>query len=202
MLGPEEDAADTFAAIALLSVGSEFTHRAMLEAAISLKRAAEREHRTADEPVFFQQHRPNQQRAYSIMCLMFGSNPREFKDLAESAKLPQERQETCTYEFEQADDAWNRVLRPHMRGASSAVRSLLRRLLGSKSSDKSHELIEIRHLDAPGPLAPYRQLLVRSGMLEAVRETVFTHLCCRRKSPLKRSLVANPMLTGTQDRQL
>ena len=25
---------------------------------------------------------------------------------------------------------------------------------------------------APGPLAPYRQLLVRSGMLEAVRETV------------------------------
>jgi hypothetical protein len=172
MLGPEEDAADTFAAIALLSVGSEFTHRAMLDAAISLKRAAEREHRTADEPVFFQQHRPNQQRAYSIVCLMFGSNPREFKDLAESAKLPQERQETCTYEFEQADDAWNRVLRPHMRGASSAVRSLLRRLLGSKSSDKSHELIEIRHLDAPGPLAPYRQLLVRSGMLEAVRETV------------------------------
>jgi hypothetical protein len=52
MLGPEEDAADTFAAIALLSVGSEFTHRAMLDAAISLKRAAEREHRTADEPVF------------------------------------------------------------------------------------------------------------------------------------------------------
>jgi hypothetical protein len=172
MLGPEEDAADTFAAIALLTIGSEFTHRAMLDAASTLKRAAEREARTAPEPVFFQQHRPNQQRAYSIVCLMFGSNPHEFKDLAEWAKLPQEHQETCTYEFEQADDAWNRVLKPHMRGASSAARSLLRRLLGPKSADTSNDLIEIRYLDAPTPLASYRELLVRSGILEAVREKV------------------------------
>jgi Putative metallopeptidase len=172
MLGPEEDAADTFATIALLSVGSEFTHRAMLDAAISLKRAAEREARTAHEPVFFQQHRPNQQRAYSIVCLMFGSSPHEFKDLAEWAKLPEDRQETCTYEFEQADEAWNRVLKPHMRGLSSAARSLLGRLLGPTSADNSHDLIEIRYLDGPTPLAPYRELLIRSGILEAVREKV------------------------------
>jgi hypothetical protein len=172
MLGPEEDAADTFATVALLSVGSEFTHRAMLDAAISLTRAAEREARTGHELTLSQLHRPNEQRAYSIVCLMFGSNPREFKDLAEWARLPKERQETCTHEFEQADDAWNRVLKPHMRGPSSAARSLLRRLLGSNSPDDLHDPIDIHYLDAPTLLAPYRELLVRSGILEAVRQKV------------------------------
>jgi Putative metallopeptidase len=192
MLGPEEDAADTFAAIALLSIGSEFTHRAMLDAAISLKLAAEREARTGHKPTFFQQHRPNQQRAYSIVCLMFGSNPRKFKDLAELAKLPEERQETCTYEFEQADAAWNRVLTPHMRGASSAARSLLGRLLGTNSADTSRELVEIRYLDAPPHLAPYRALLVRAGMLEAVRNKLLLPFALPTKIIMEAKVCSEP----------
>jgi hypothetical protein len=43
----------------------------------------------------YDEHGLDLQRAYQIVCLMVGSDPRAFSDIATRAKLPQERQESC-----------------------------------------------------------------------------------------------------------
>ena len=53
VLGREEDAADTFATLALLHVGSDFSRGAVLDAARGLMRIAQRDLMLGFKPVFF-----------------------------------------------------------------------------------------------------------------------------------------------------
>ena len=64
---------------------------------------------------------------------MVGSSPEEFRSVAERARLPPDRREECVVEFEQAQDAWLRLLRPHLRRAAGKP-SFLERLLRIKPS--------------------------------------------------------------------
>ncbi len=50
------------------------------------------------------------QRAYTVVCLMVGSNPGKFASLADAAKLPPERQMTCQDDYLNAKWSW--VLKP------------------------------------------------------------------------------------------
>src|SRR3954447_6610866 len=88
VLGREEDAADSFATLALLHVGTDFTHRVLVDAARGLLLIGEREMRMGVAPAFYDEHGLDQQRAYTIVCLMVGSNPAAFRDLAQRANLP------------------------------------------------------------------------------------------------------------------
>jgi hypothetical protein len=73
------------------------------------------------------EHGTDQQRGYQIACLLYGSDPQRYKQLAQDTGLPEERQETCTWEFEQNEAAWDQLLRPHIRaeGTSGAADSVL-----------------------------------------------------------------------------
>src|SRR5262249_8319941 len=64
---------------------------------------------------FYDEHGLDQQRAYQIVCLMVGSNPEKFKDLAEWVKLPQARQSSCVGDYSNAVYSWDTVLKPHRR---------------------------------------------------------------------------------------
>jgi hypothetical protein len=44
---------------------------------------------------FFDDHGLDKQRAYQIACLMVGSDPGAFTDLAKETGMPDGRQETC-----------------------------------------------------------------------------------------------------------
>ena len=115
VLGRMEDAADTFAALRLIRVGSDFSHRVLTEAAKGWFLADRRDQKTGNMAAFYDEHGLNQQRAYEIVCLMVGSDEDKFKDLAKETKLPEERQDTCAGDYSNAAYSWDLVLKPHRR---------------------------------------------------------------------------------------
>jgi hypothetical protein len=115
VLGKMEDAADTFAALRLLRVGSDFSHRVLTNAAKGWFFADRRDRASGDLVAFYDEHGLNQQRAYQIVCLMVGSDDEKFKDLADETKLPEERRDSCAGDYSNVSYSWELVLRPHRR---------------------------------------------------------------------------------------
>jgi hypothetical protein len=200
VLGREEDAADSFAALALLHVGTDFTHSVLVDAAQGLMLLAARNARFGLRPAFYGEHGLDQQRAYTIVCLMVGSDPATFGDLAQRANLPTERQETCQIDFDQAKTSWLRLLGPHFRAAARP--SFWERLISPRQAKTSwlrllgphfraaarpsfwerlisprarlfglpESSVSINYGDAPAGSAPYRDMAKAVGLLDEVRD--------------------------------
>jgi hypothetical protein len=117
VLGREEDAADAYATLALLRMGSEFSHGVLVQAAKGWFLSAERDERQGTRLAFHDEHGLDRQRAYQIVCLMVGSDPEKFGDLADLVKMPDERQETCQGDYSNARYSWDLVLKSHRRTA-------------------------------------------------------------------------------------
>jgi hypothetical protein len=115
VLGREEDAADTFATVTLLKIGSAVTHRMLVEAAKGWFLSARRNEKEGITLAFYDEHGLDSQRAYWIVCLMVGSDPERFADLAEEVHLPETRRQTCVGDYSNASWSWNKVLEPHRR---------------------------------------------------------------------------------------
>jgi hypothetical protein len=133
-------------------------------------RVAQKDQMLGVKPVFFDAHGLDQQRAYQIVCLMVGSNPEEFRQVAERAGLPADRREECVYDFEQAEDAWVRLLKPHFRRAAGKPSFLERLLRIRPRSDDRQPVVAVMYGDAPPTLTSTRNALMRVGLLEAVRD--------------------------------
>ena len=115
VLGREEDAADLFATLALLKMGSAFSHGVLIQAAKGWFLSAERDESQGERLAFYDEHGLDRQRAYQIVCLMVGSDPEKFGDLADLVKMPDERQATCQGDYSNATYSWDLVLKPHRR---------------------------------------------------------------------------------------
>ena len=115
VLGKMEDAADTFAALRLIRLGSDFSHRVLINAAKGWFLADRRDQETGNKVAFYDEHGLNQQRANQIVCLMVGSDDEKFKDLAKETKLPEERQDSCAGDYSNVAYSWDLVLKPHRR---------------------------------------------------------------------------------------
>jgi hypothetical protein len=153
VLGRIEDAADTFAALRFIRIGSDFSHRVLTQAAKGWFMADRRDRDTGDKVAFYDEHQLNQQRAYAIVCLMVGSDADKFKDLATETKLPEQRQETCLGDFSNAAYSWDLLLKPHLR-----------------SPDQPKTKIDVVYDPAEGRNAHARQVLNSVGALETVAE--------------------------------
>src|SRR6202042_2660548 len=88
VLGKPEDAADSFAAVGLIRIGSTFTQRVLSDAAKGWFLNDRRDVATDATVAFYDEHGLDQQRAYQIVCFMVGSDDTKFKDLAAEVKLP------------------------------------------------------------------------------------------------------------------
>ena len=117
VLGKPEDAADSFAAVGLIRIGSTFTQRVLADAAKGWFLNDRRDVATDDTVAFYDEHGLDQQRAYQIVCFMVGSDDEKFKSLANEVKLPPERQDTCAGDYSNASWSWDQVLKPHVRAA-------------------------------------------------------------------------------------
>jgi hypothetical protein len=115
VLGREEDAADAFATVTLLKLGTAFSHRVLVEAAQGWFLSDKRDRWQRLTLTFYDAHGLDKQRAYQIVCLMVGSNPEQFGDLADETGLPEDRQQTCMGDYSNASWSWNKVLEPHRR---------------------------------------------------------------------------------------
>jgi hypothetical protein len=112
VLGREEDAADTFAALTMLKIGTSFSQHELAQAAKGWFLNDLRDQQTGEKPIYYDEHNLNQQRAYQILCLMVGSGPDKFKSLADEVKVPESRQRTCKRDFAKTSAAWGAVLMP------------------------------------------------------------------------------------------
>jgi hypothetical protein len=115
VLGREEDAADSFAIMNALKMGSKFSERVLMEAAKGLLLSAKRDRKEGNALAFYDEHGLDQQRAYNVICLMVGSNPEKYKQLAAETKLPEERQASCVYDWKNTAWSWNEMLQKHLR---------------------------------------------------------------------------------------
>ena len=101
VLGRMEDAADTFAVFMLLRMGSDFSHRALVDAAEGWFFAARRDQKTGQRVAYYSEHGLNEQRAYQIVCIMVGSDAEKFRDLADETNLPEDRRHTLSRRLQQ-----------------------------------------------------------------------------------------------------
>jgi len=115
VLGREEDAADSYAITALLRVGTDVTHDVLIQATKGwfLDDLCNRQEGIG--LAFYDEHGLDKQRAYQIVCLMVGSDPDKFSDLADKVKMPEGRQETCQGDYSNASWSWDAALKPHLR---------------------------------------------------------------------------------------
>jgi len=117
VLGREEDEADTFAAITMLKVGTGFSQRVLANASQGWFLHGRRDQQTGAKPLYYDEHDLSPQRAYQIVCLLVGSDPVTFKSLADDAKMPESRQQSCKRDYAKAMRSWDMVLAPYRRAA-------------------------------------------------------------------------------------
>ena len=152
VLGREEDAADSFAIVNALKMGSTFSERVLEEAAKGLALSAKRDKKEGNALAFYDEHGLDPQRAYNIVCFMYGSNPEKFKQLANNAKLPEERQKSCVYDYKNAAWSFDELLKMHLR-----------------APDQPKIEINIKYEDSKKYSAPLR-ILRAVGLLDMLAE--------------------------------
>ena len=109
VLGREEDAVDAFSTIFM----TEFVKRgdfALAGADFFYYLAGTHKLSEVD---FADEHSFDKQRAYSIACWVYGSNPSKYAYLR--SVLPAERRVRCPGEYAQLKKAWLGLLKPHVR---------------------------------------------------------------------------------------
>jgi hypothetical protein len=120
VLGREEDAADAFATVTMLEMKTEFTHRTLVNATKSWMISDLRSREGGENVVYYDAHGLDLQRAYNIICLMVGSDPDQFEDLANETNLPEDRQQTCAGDYSNASWSWDKALKPYLRSPEQA----------------------------------------------------------------------------------
>jgi hypothetical protein len=116
ILGREEDQADNFAIINLLRIGNKVSHRVLVEAAKGWFLSDRRDRRDGEPQVYFDEHGLDKQRAYNVVCLVYGADPANMTDLADETKLPKDRRDSCvTSDYPTISSSWMSVLASHRR---------------------------------------------------------------------------------------
>jgi len=124
VLGREEDAADSYAVTTLLRAGTDVSHDVLIYAAEGWFLGAIRDQKENIPLAFYDEHGMDKQRAYEIICLMVGSDPDKFSDLANMAKMPEDRQGSCAGDYSNATWSWETVLKTHLRAPDQPKQKL------------------------------------------------------------------------------
>jgi Putative metallopeptidase len=155
VLGREEDAADGYATLGALQCRTEMGRRVLVEAAKGWFMTAQRSRREGDKPSYYDRHGLEEQRAYQIVCLMVGSNPELFKDLADETDLPADRRRSCGWDYDTASRSWERALARHQRTA-----------------EQPKPRIEVIYGEGKGSLALFARIFSGTRFLETIVEQV------------------------------
>ena len=158
VLGREEDAVDQFAAVLLAPTEEDDdpeATRSLMDAMNGWFLSSQQ--RELDELEWWDEHGPDQQRAFHVACLLYGSDPDTFTEVADEVELPEARRETCPDSYASAMSGWASLLEPHLL------------------ADDTEPTHPVRVVYGPaGDFAAERALLKRSAILESIAEDVST----------------------------
>lgn len=113
VLGKEEDAADALATVMLIEFFEDGQEIALSAADLFDLESEDRD--VIGDEHFWGEHSLDEQRYFSTLCHVYGSNPDTYSDIVEKQYLSQERAERCIEEYAQVAQSWLSVLAPHMR---------------------------------------------------------------------------------------
>jgi len=118
MFGREEDAADQLAAYLYLQLGEDEARRLIAGTAYNyliVETYDDDSPQTVEEFIedSAETHSLPAQRAYNLLCMAYGANPKLFADLESNEYLPKDRIEFCQEEYEQVQQAYSDLIEPH-----------------------------------------------------------------------------------------
>lgn len=154
VLAQEEDAVDNLATVSMLSADTDDMDLFLKQAMIGWFLIAEEAY---EDLIFYDEHDLDQQRGYRMLCLMVGADEEDFLELALELDLPEERIETCGFDYEQAADSWEVVTDPYVR-----------------EEDGRGGKIKVKYEPAPDGLKSMEVFIRESGLLELVAEELDT----------------------------
>lgn len=146
VLGKEEDAVDSFATINMITDESDPALETMIVDVIDAWFNA-----GLYANLNYGEHSIDEQRGYAVVCLLVGDDPEGYKEVADDAEMPAERQAACKWEYEKAKNNWDTVLGDNMLQEGEAP-------TGS---------VNVEYGD-PGEFATAGALLQASGLLETI----------------------------------
>jgi len=101
----------------MLEMKSEFTHRILVNAVKSWMISDRRSREKGETAVYYDAHGLDLQRAYNVICLMVGSDPERYDDLASEANMPEDRRQSCQGDYSNASWSWDKLLKPYLLSA-------------------------------------------------------------------------------------
>ncbi len=113
VLGKEEDAVDGFAAI--LSSIWELDEVALSTADVMNASSSLNAGSDITDAEFWDSHSLDEQRMFTIFCLIYGSNPKEHASLLSDIGMPAEQQDRCQYDYNNTYRNWGRVLEGYIK---------------------------------------------------------------------------------------
>ena len=177
VLGREEDAVDRFATFLLTPEGDEDEETdpsTILVDAMSGWFLSSDQTELADIE-WWDEHGPDQQRAYQIACLLYGADTDKFKPMADEVELPDSRRESCAAEATSNTASWEKVLEPHVLNDGEMPRKRVAVSYGSAGKYRSD-----------------RDLLKGSGLLEPIASEVGQALRLPRKLAIRAKACGEP----------
>ena len=111
VLGKEEDAVDGFAAVIA-------SHLDLDEVALTAAASFDIQSQMSQEfamAEFWDSHSLNEQRMFTIVCLIYGSNPEKHTELLGAVGMPAEEGPRCQQDYVQTARSWSRVLGEYLR---------------------------------------------------------------------------------------
>lgn len=109
VLGKEEDAVDSFATINMIAEEDDPALETMIIDVVDAWFQA-----GLYANLTYGQHSIDEQRGYSVVCLLVGHDPEGYKSVADDAEMPEDRQANCKWDFQKAEESWNAVLGDNM----------------------------------------------------------------------------------------
>ena len=120
--GPEEDVADGFSAITMSEMSEEQMDDPNLRGL--LRYASLLWYHMASRPdvsaSWQNEHAPDIRRFYNSFCLIYGSAPEHFEQLANEVKFETRTRQRCIREYHRRKRAWETILEPVSRAAKAA----------------------------------------------------------------------------------
>ncbi len=113
-----------------------------------------------EEPVYWIEHGVDEQRFARLACLLVGSDPDSFAELAEALGLETEEVARCVEEYEQVLANWTAILEPHGRAKRRRARG---------------GTIRVTWDDVPA-FRPLRDRLREAGVIEAAAAELVSSL--------------------------
>lgn len=127
MVGSEEDAADSLAAVMILYYFNEGA-QILLDNADYFEHA--REASASQENQYWDVHALNEQRYYRLICYAYGSDPKDVEEQLKEwdkededntfASFLKEKKDSCIWEYKNLNQSWFTLLKPHFKDSSEA----------------------------------------------------------------------------------